>query len=167
LPTIVDLVLPEPAPEVNRMPEPLISLRNATSADLGPVADIFSRARRTMSFLPDLHSAEEDLAFVHDILFGQCRIRVAQREGAVVGFVAVNSGWIAQLHTDPDHFNIGIGSALVRDTQRRFDRLQLWCFQANARGCAFYEKHGFKPAEFTDGANNEEKMPDVRYRWKR
>lgn len=148
------------------MPEPLISLRSAASADIEPVADIFTRARNTLNFLPGLHSVEEDLDFVRDVLFGQCRIRVAEREGAVVGFVAVNNGWIAQLHTDPDHFNIGIGTALVRDTQRRFERLQLWCFQANDRARAFYEKHGFKPAEFTDGANNQEKLPDVRYRWK-
>ena len=31
----------------------------------------------------------------------------------------------------------------------------------------FYEARGFRAICFTDGADNEEKMPDVRYRWQR
>ena len=29
----------------------------------------------------------------------------------------------------------------------------------------FYEARGFRAIRFTDGADNEEQMPDVRYRW--
>jgi hypothetical protein len=29
----------------------------------------------------------------------------------------------------------------------------------------FYERHGFMAIEFTDGSGNEEKEPDVLYRW--
>jgi hypothetical protein len=45
--------------------------------------------------------------------------------------------------------------------------LELWCFQANARARRFYEARGFRPIRFTDGDGNEEKTPDVRYRWER
>jgi putative acetyltransferase len=45
--------------------------------------------------------------------------------------------------------------------------LELWCFQANARARRFYEARGFQAIRFTDGANNEERTPDVRYRWER
>jgi putative acetyltransferase len=38
-------------------------------------------------------------------------------------------------------------------------------FQANERARRFYEKRGCVPVEFTDGSGNEEKTPDVRYRW--
>ncbi len=31
----------------------------------------------------------------------------------------------------------------------------------------FYEARGFRPVRFTDGADNEERWPDVRYRWQR
>jgi hypothetical protein len=31
----------------------------------------------------------------------------------------------------------------------------------------FYDRRGFYAVRFTDGANNEEKMPDARYRWVR
>jgi len=29
----------------------------------------------------------------------------------------------------------------------------------------FYERHGFVAEELTEGAANEERAPDVRYRW--
>ena len=45
------------------------------------------------------------------------------------------------------------------------DGLQLWTFQANAPAQRFYERHGFHEVERTDGAGNEERSPDIRYRW--
>jgi len=45
--------------------------------------------------------------------------------------------------------------------------LELWCFQANAYARRFYEARGFHVIRFTDGAHNEERTPDVRYRWAR
>jgi hypothetical protein len=45
--------------------------------------------------------------------------------------------------------------------------LELWCFQANARARRFYEARGFSAIRFTDGAHNEERTPDVLYRWER
>ena len=36
-----------------------------------------------------------------------------------------------------------------------------------SRALRFYEARGFRPVRFTDGADNEEQMPDVRYRWQR
>ncbi|MDP9464580.1 MAG: GNAT family N-acetyltransferase, partial [Actinomycetota bacterium] len=41
--------------------------------------------------------------------------------------------------------------------------LQLWTFESNDRARRFYERHGFTAVEFTDGAGNEERWPDVRY----
>jgi hypothetical protein len=42
--------------------------------------------------------------------------------------------------------------------------LELRCFQANARAWRFYEARGLRAIRFTDGADNQERMPDVRYR---
>jgi hypothetical protein len=49
--------------------------------------------------------------------------------------------------------------------QRSPAELQLWTFQVNAGARRFYERHGFVPVELTDGATNQERQPDVRYRW--
>jgi putative acetyltransferase len=45
--------------------------------------------------------------------------------------------------------------------------LELWCFQANTSARRFYEERGFRAIRFTDGMHNEEKTPDIRYRWER
>lgn len=45
--------------------------------------------------------------------------------------------------------------------------LELWCFQANARARQFYEARGFRAICFADGADNEERVLDVRYPWDR
>jgi predicted N-acetyltransferase YhbS len=68
----------------------------------------------------------------------------------------VSPGWTAR----------GIGSQLVRLTQaRRPAGLELWTFQVNDGARRFYERHGFRAVELTDGAGNEERQPDVRYVW--
>jgi putative acetyltransferase len=43
----------------------------------------------------------------------------------------------------------------------------LRCFQANARARRFYVARGFRAIRFTDGSDNEQRTPDVRYRWQR
>ena len=144
-----------------------ITMRDAAKPDLDIVAGIFSRARRTLTFVPELHSEEEDRTFVRSELFKTCHIRLAFFDKRACGFVALDHGWIRQMHVDPGHFGKGIGSALIRDAKCQTDRLELWCFQDNKRARQLYERHGFKPAEFTDGAGNAEQTPDVRYVWER
>ena len=43
--------------------------------------------------------------------------------------------------------------------------LNLWTFQANGGAIRFYLREGFREVERTDGAANEEALPDVRMRW--
>ena len=63
---------------------------------------------------------------------------------------------------------MGAGSQLIEALKATgVDALELWCFQANERTRRFYEARGFHAIRFTDGADNEEQMPDIRYRWKR
>jgi ribosomal protein S18 acetylase RimI-like enzyme len=58
----------------------------------------------------------------------------------------------------------GLGDEFMRLVrQRQPGELQLWAFQSNTRARRFYEHHGFAAVEFTDGAGNEERWPDVRY----
>ena len=85
----------------------------------------------------------------------------------LLGFVALLPGWIDHLYVDPDVHRQGIGSALVRLAQEQQDELRLYTFQANTNARRLYEQHGFVVEELTDGERNEEKMPDVTYRWRR
>jgi GNAT superfamily N-acetyltransferase len=51
-------------------------------------------------------------------------------------------------------------------TKAREPRLVLWTFQANSAAIAFYLREGFVEIERTDGAGNEEGLPDVRMIWR-
>jgi len=62
---------------------------------------------------------------------------------------------------------MGIGSLLLRCAKEEMDEIRLWTFQRNAGARAFYQQHGFTAEEETDGADNEEREPDVLYHWRR
>lgn len=79
-------------------------------------------------------------------------------DGEVLDQPYVRPGWTGR----------GAGSELILLAQsRRPERLSLWTFQSNLGAQRFYERHGFVPVERTDGSNNEERAPDVRYVWER
>lgn len=144
-----------------------ITIRGATAADADDIAALFATSRRLLTFLPDLHSVEEDQAHIRDRVLIDYRVTVAERGGRIVGFMAELDGWIEHLYMEATQLRTGIGSVLLADCQSRNDSLQLWCFADNLRGRAFYEKHGFEAVKFTDGDNNEARAPDILYRWER
>lgn len=145
----------------------MIALRLAVEADAAEIAALFATSRRLLTFLPDLHTVEEDRVFVRDHVLRDYRVTVAVRDGAIVGFMAELEGWIEHLYIDAAQLRSGVGSVLIEDAQSRNEDLQLWCFANNLRGRAFYERMGFEAVKFTDGAANEAKAPDILYRWER
>lgn len=144
-----------------------ITLRLATRDDADDIAALFAVSRRLLTFLPDLHSVEEDQAHIRNKVLVDYRVTVAERDGRVVGFMAELEGWIEHFYMDAAHLRSGIGSALIADAKARNESLELWCFADNMRGRAFYEKHGFVAVKFTDGTSNEAGAPDILYRWVR
>lgn len=84
----------------------------------------------------------------------------------VTGLMLLEPGWIDQLYIRPDRIGLGLGSRLVEVAKDEMPKgLQLWTFQSNRRAQRFYERHGFRSVEFTDGDGNEERSPDIRYEW--
>ncbi len=143
-----------------------ITLRTANADDIADVAGLFARSRAVaMPFLPVLHSPAEDVAF-----FAGRReaglMTLAERAGALLGFMVETSGWIEHLYLEPDLRGQGIGSLLVNAAKQRQKRLQLWCFADNHAGRSFYVRHGFAETGRTDG-DNEERQPDILFGWSR
>lgn len=150
------------------MTEHALQIRRATAVDAGAIADVFSPSLRLLTFLPELHTPDEDRWFIANIILTECVVTLAEHEGSIISFLARERDEVRLLHTHPDHIGKGAGSLLLNAAQSvGLPTLQLWCFQANTRARKFYERHGFHPVEFTDGARNEEKTPDVRYRWQK
>ncbi len=144
-----------------------MNLRPATSEDAPAIATLMRTTFRvSLPFLPDLHTAEQDLAYVSGHLIPDTTIWVAEIAGEIAGYVAFRLDWIDHLYIHPDHQGHGLGDALLVKAMADGAPKQLWAFQQNTRARRFYESRGFEAVEFTDGARNEEKTPDVRYIWR-
>jgi putative acetyltransferase len=148
------------------MPTNRFTLRRATGEDAHAVAAVFSASFRLLSFLPRLHTIAEDRAFIANVILRDCEVMVAEDDGGITSFLARQGHEVRLLYTRPDRIGEGAGTQLIEAAKKSGVRsLELWCFQANARARRFYEARGFRAVGFTDGTDNEEKMPDVRYRW--
>jgi len=113
------------------------------------------------------HADEEVHSWVSDHLLPETESWVAELDGEVVAFCSLRAGWLNQLYVAPAHTGRGIGSRLIDLAKvRQPTGLQLWTFQVNSGARRFYERHGFRAIEMTDGAGNEERQPDVRYAWR-
>jgi putative acetyltransferase len=142
--------------------------RSATAGDADAIADVFSRSFRLLTFLPMLHSVEEERRFIETVILKECDVMVAEDDSGLVSFLARQDEEIRLLHTRPDRIGLGAGTQLVELAKvSGVAGLELWCFQANLRARRFYEARGFRAIRLTDGENNEERMPDTRYRWDR
>ncbi len=143
-------------------------LRRAVLSDMGAVARLHRHVRQVcMPYLPDLHSPEEDLTFFREQVFPRSHVWLGESEGEPAGFAAVRDGWLDHLYVAPSWHGQGLGSRLLDTAKEGRSRLDLWVFQKNERARRFYERHGFRLVELTDGSGNEERLPDARYRWTR
>lgn len=140
-------------------------LRRARDDDKADIARLFRRtAGREWDFLYP-HTPEEDLGF-----FGTAVDRgpvwIVETEGQIIGFCAARRGWIDHLYVDHAWHGRGVGQALLARTLKGRRCVRLWTFQVNARSRRFYRQQGFREIRFTDGAENEEKTPDVLLEWR-
>jgi ribosomal protein S18 acetylase RimI-like enzyme len=132
------------------------------------IVAVFEASRRdALPYLPELHSHEDNRAWMRNRVFKECEVWVARDRSEIVGFMALRPGWVDHLYLKPGLYRRGIGSTFIRLAQsRQPDGLQLYAFQKNDRARSFYEKHGFKAIFFGDGSLNEEREPDVLYEWR-
>jgi GNAT superfamily N-acetyltransferase len=142
-------------------------IRQAVAADAQAVADIYLAARETA--LPSVkwaHDGPQVRSWIAETLIPAVGVHVAEEDGGLLGFIALQNDWVAQLYIHPDHWRRGAGTALIDHAKStRPAGLRLWCFQYNKPAQAFYESHGFVAIDFTDGHGNEEHEPDILYAW--
>jgi ribosomal protein S18 acetylase RimI-like enzyme len=119
-----------------------------------------------MPHMPVLHTPEETLTYYSKVLFPKAEIWLGERAGVIAGFIAFRPGWVDQLYIHPAHQGRSIGSMLLELAKKSEPELRLWTFQCNKRACRFYERHGFRIEQQTDGSANEERQPDFLYVWR-
>ena len=146
-----------------------MQIRRATEDDWPEVARIFIAARAGMTYLPRLHSDADTRAFIRRVVRRNA-VWLAAREGTLLGFAALEpappQAWLHHLYVDPPRHNAGAGSALLEKAKAELPGgFSLWTFQANLGARRFYERHGLSETRRTDGAGNEENLPDILYAW--
>lgn len=144
-----------------------MTIELATVARAADCARISRAARKQeLPYLPDLHSADEDLDFFANRVFGKDTVFIALDEDRQsVGFIAFGEGWVNHLYVLPGHQGLGIGGLLLDKAKQAAQTLRLWTFERNERALRFYRKQGSSVIDRTDGARNEEKQPDLLLQW--
>jgi putative acetyltransferase len=117
-----------------------------------------------LPWLAGRYTPDEDRQFVREQLFPACEVWGAFAPD-LVGIIALQPNWLDQLYVLPERQGDGIGTALLALAKKAYAELTLWTFQRNASARRFYERNGFVALEETDGQRNEEREPDVLYRW--
>ncbi|GLP68460.1 histone acetyltransferase [Streptomyces sp. TUS-ST3] len=145
-----------------------VVIRRATAADASAAAEVYLRSFTAV--LPTVtrpRSDDEVRAYIRDVVVPLRETWVAVAEEQVVGLMVLADDLLSQLYLDPDWRGRGIGDRFVALAKERSPQgLSLWTFQVNKPAHRFYERHGFVEAERTDGSDNEEREPDVRYVWR-
>jgi ribosomal protein S18 acetylase RimI-like enzyme len=142
--------------------------RRATLGDMKAIAAIHRLAFfGAMPHMPVLHTPEEDLAYFSTVVFPSAEMWVAEQSGVVAGFIAFRPGWVDHLYVHPDQQGHSLGRTLLALAQSSERSLHLWTFQCNRGARRFYERHGFRIEQETDGTNNDERQPDILYLWTR
>ncbi len=79
-------------------------------------------------------------------LVPKASITIAERAGALVGFVTIdsNTGYLDQIVVAPEAWGLGVAEALLAEAMRICpQKIELHVNKDNARAIGFYEKHGF------------------------
>lgn len=147
---------------------PKLSLRIATKLDADSIATLYLASRKKyVSFAPLIHSDEAIHRWMQDVLLPNTQVWVVEDNDVLVGMMAIaekqSVNWIEQLYVLPQATGQGIGSLLIAKAKSLNRSIRLRTFQENINARRFYERHGFKILEFTDGSGNEELCPDILY----
>ena len=144
-------------------------MRAARADDAVDIVRVLRTSRLAfLPYAPPAHAQSEELKWVRVTLIPSRGVTVAEIDGAIVGVLAVmrreESSWIDQLYVQPEFCGQGIGTSLLKGVLSSLPRpVCLYTFQENWRARRFYERFGFRPTEFSDGSDNEERCPDILY----
>lgn len=143
-----------------------MKLRRATREDADAIAEVFIPSFRTLPFLPELHTPDEDREFICTHVVTNEEVWLAEEDERVLGFAALAGDVLERLYVHPDAHRRGVGSALLELVQGlRPGGFTFWVFQQNENARRFYEARGCRLVRLTDGSGNEERTPDALYEW--
>ena len=142
---------------------PLAEGETAAALDVHLSARLAATASGTM---PPLAHPLSDAPRWFDEVVRTREVWVAERSGRLVGLLVLDTAFLDQLYVRPGSQRLGIGTALLDLAKAlRPAGFDLWVFEVNTPAIALYERSGLAVVEHTEGAGNDERAPDRRYRW--
>jgi len=144
-------------------------LRRLRDGETEAVVRLWGETKRdAYPYLPleQARTYDEDLAFWRSRLAPRCVFWVAEEDGEVRGFLALEGSYLDRLYVHPHHQRRGIGAALLGKARGLSPSgLELHTHQRNGTARAFYERHGFRAVRFGTSPPPESE-PDVEYHWR-
>ena len=146
-----------------------ISIRAFAASQADEVACVWHRAGlAAYPYLPAFQALDQSEAcrvFAAVIVPGN-DLWVAMQDEVVVGFLAINTGYIDRLYVDPAQQQKGVGTQLLNFAKAQYpERLTLHTHQENLVARALYEREGFRAVAF-GLSPAPENVPDVCYEWR-
>ncbi|MCB2291519.1 GNAT family N-acetyltransferase [Clostridium sp. CS001] len=112
----------------------------------------------------EMHSFENHVFFLNNILNKDNKIYIAIGNNIVVGMIAFNENELNQLYIHIDYQGKGLGRRFLELAKANSNgKLTLFTFEINDKAQHFYEKNGFKI--IGSGNENEENLNDIKYVW--
>jgi len=143
---------------------PMADHEAGAAVDVHVAARLAAADRGTMP--PPVHPVSDVRRWFDDEVVGRREVWVAERAGRLVGLLVLDTAFVDQIYVRPEVQGEGIGATLLDLAKAlRPDGFDLWVFEVNAPAIALYESRGLELVECTDGAGNQEREPDRRYRW--
>lgn len=142
-----------------------VILRKASVADYEGIMRVWREASRAgHPFLSEEDLNAQELATRREHL-PRADIMVADRDGAVVGFMAILGDSVVGLFVAPHAQGQGIGRQLVETAQVRSSILKLTVYEANHTARAFYAGLGFRPVGRSERDDEGRPLPVLRLGW--
>lgn len=80
------------------------------------------------------------------------KLRVAEVEGDIVGFVAFDTDEVTWLYVDPNHYRKGIGRTLLRNAlEATSGQIRIELLEGNSAALGLYTSEGFEIVERCEG----------------
>lgn len=144
----------------------IVYLRPAQALDAGAMGDILYSFQAEMHGSLRIWSGAETIAYCGEMI-DRGWVTVAEVAGRVVGFLACDGVEVCALYVAPDARSAGVGRTLLQAAKQGRDRLRLQVLERNAGARRFYTREGFVEIARSDGAENDDKLPDITMEWQR
>lgn len=148
-----------------------LHLRPARVLDAGAMGNILYDFQAEMYGHPKLWSGAETIADCGAMIErGWVTVAEAVAEtagGRVAGFLACDGSEVCALYVARGARNAGVGQRLLEAAMQGRDRLRLTVLDQNAGARRFYRRNGFCELARSDGAENDDRLPDITMEWRR